>query len=368
MPSNYFFEDGNITRNFDDIFVTRDSFDSTSVGGPGNFTVSGQDIEDYFIDDQSVIDNLIGDTLFTWGANTNGQLGHNDTTQRNTPTQVGSATDWKQVSNGSVYMGAVKTNGTLWTWGRNSYGQLGHNDNTQRNTPTQVGTVTTWKQISCNGTSTAGIRTNGTLWTWGRNSYGQLGLGNTVNRLFPVQVGSATNWKQVSSGTTSMAAIKTNGELWTWGRNNAGQLGIYNLLQKLTPVTTFLGGKTWKKVSSAYGCMGAIKQDGTLWTWGGNGNVNLGLNDNTARSTPTQVGTSQSWKEISAYSSNMAAIKTDGTLWVWGLNFNRQLGTNTTDARISTPVTTFLGGNNWKTVSMGTHTGAIKIGLTVDLS
>lgn len=53
MPSNYKFTENGVVRNFDDIFVTRDSFDLTNVGGPGNFTVSGQDIEDYFIDDQS---------------------------------------------------------------------------------------------------------------------------------------------------------------------------------------------------------------------------------------------------------------------------------------------------------------------------
>jgi hypothetical protein len=64
----------------------------------------------------------------------------------------------------------------------------------------------------------------------------------------------------------------------------------------------------------------------------------------------------------------MAAIKTDGTLWTWGPGTSGQLGNNATTDR-STPVTTFAGGNNWKSVSGGnSHTAAIKSGLNVDLS
>ena len=64
----------------------------------------------------------------------------------------------------------------------------------------------------------------------------------------------------------------------------------------------------------------------------------------------------------------MAAIKTDGTLWTWGPGTSGQLGNNATTDR-STPVTTFAGGNNWKSVSAGNvHTAAIKSGLNVDLS
>ena len=35
----------------------------------------------------------------------------------------------------------------------------------------------------------------------------------------------------------------------------------------------------------------ALKADGTMWSWGNGGNGALGQNDNTNRSSPTQVGT-----------------------------------------------------------------------------
>ncbi len=58
--------------------------------------------------------------------------------------------------------------------------------------------------------------------------------------------------------------------------------------------------------------------------------------------------------------SHTAAIKTDGTLWTWGYGSLGRLGTKDT-TNVSTPVTTFSGGTNWKQVSSGGfHTAAIK--------
>ncbi len=41
---------------------------------------------------------------------------------------------------GSGYTVAVKNNGTLWAWGQNTYGQLGHGTFISRNIPVQIGT------------------------------------------------------------------------------------------------------------------------------------------------------------------------------------------------------------------------------------
>jgi hypothetical protein len=54
-------------------------------------------------------------------------------------------------------------------------------------------------------------------------------------------------------------------------------------------------------------------------------------------------------------------------LWVWGRNTNGQLGVNNTTTR-STPVTTLLGGTNWKSIAGGYHTVALTAGQAVDFS
>ena len=79
-------------------------------------------------------------TLWTWGQNDYGELGHNDRTQRSSPTQVGTGTDWGDALQSMVNYNpyAIKTDGTLWSWGRNFRGQLGHNDLVEKSSPTQI--------------------------------------------------------------------------------------------------------------------------------------------------------------------------------------------------------------------------------------
>ena len=302
-------------------------------------------------------------TLWTWGFNTNGQLGDNTTTQRNTPvTTFAGGTNWKQIDYGSLCAAAIKTDGTLWTWGSNSFRQLGDNTTTNRSTPvTTFAGGTDWKQVSAGNQHTAALKTDGTLWAWGRNYNGQLGDNTQSTKLIPVTTfAGGTNWKQVSVGSQHTAAIKTDGTLWTWGVNTNGQLGDNTTTQIITPVTTFAGGTNWKQVSCSYHTA-AIKTDGTLWTWGRNSYAQLGDNTTVNRSTPvTTFAGGTNWKQVSAGGNNFtAAIKTDGTLWTWGNNSNGRLGINDTINR-TTPVTTFAGGTNWKQVSCnGYNTVAI---------
>jgi len=74
---------------------------------------------------------------------------------------------------------AIKTDGTLWAWGWNGYGQLGLGDTTNRLTPTQVGTDTDWIHVEGGFCHIIGEKSDGRLFGWGCNFAGQLGLGNT---------------------------------------------------------------------------------------------------------------------------------------------------------------------------------------------
>jgi alpha-tubulin suppressor-like RCC1 family protein len=148
-----------------------------------------------------------------WGNGVNGRLGNGTTTDRSSPVQVGTLSNWKQISSGAAHTGAIKTDGTLWMWGLNNDGQLGDGTVVSKSSPIQIGTGTNWKQIclSKTGYYTLAIKTDGTLWAWGINAnispHGNLGLGDIVHRSSPVQIGSLTNWKQVSAGEVSAHAI-----------------------------------------------------------------------------------------------------------------------------------------------------------------
>jgi alpha-tubulin suppressor-like RCC1 family protein len=308
-------------------------------------------------------------TLWSWGENASGQQGVNDTTTRSTPvTTLLGGNNWKSLDCGGYHTVAIKTDGTLWTWGRNQLGQLGVNNTANRNTPvTTLLGGTNWKQVSAGGIGgvsghTAAIKTDGTLWIWGNNSYGQLGVNDTTTRSTPVTtLLGGNNWKSLNCGVRHTAAIKTDGTLWLWGRNTEGQLGVNNTTTRSTPVTTLLGGNNWKSVSGGNFHTTSIKTDGTLWTWGDNSSGQLGVNNTTTRSTPvTTLLGGNNWKSVDSEVSHTIALKTDGSLWTWGSNSSGQLGVNDTTAR-NTPVTTLLGGTNWKSVAGGGyHTAAIQ--------
>jgi alpha-tubulin suppressor-like RCC1 family protein len=278
--------------------------------------------------------------LWSWGSGDNGMSGHGDVIARSSPVQVGALTDWARVSAGSNLCAAVKTNGTLWSWGRNNAGQLGQNNVISRSSPVQVGALTDWSQASAGSEFCAAIKTNGTLWTWGFNNVGQLGQGTGYgfNLSSPVQVGALTDWAQVSAGSADCAAIKTNGTLWTWGSNVLGQLGQNIVFSNYRSSPVQVGALTdWAQVSAFNLQCAAIKTNGTLWSWGYNINGQLGLNDTTNRSSPVQVGALTDWAQVSVGLQFCAAIKTNGTLWTWGNGANNRLGQNNT-VNLSSPV------------------------------
>jgi len=301
--------------------------------------------------------------LWTWGQNNNGQLGNGTTTGYSSPIQIGTLTNWKQVSMNSSGAG-IKTDGTVWTWGYNFLSQLGIGVyNINYSSPIQVGSLTTWKQVFCGYNNIASLKTDGTLWMFGGdNNYGEMGNGSSVVMYSsPIQVGALTNWKQVSWGSQHIVTVKTDGTLWTWGINNQGQLG-------LGTVTTFgyfsplqVGTLTnWKQVSSLNNFSAAIKTDGTLWAWGNNQYGQLGNGANGVYySSPIQVGSLTNWKLVSVGGRHLSAIKTDGTLWTCGYNGCGQLG-NGTGIYYSSPIQ--VGAlTNWKQVACGyQHVVAVK--------
>ena len=134
-------------------------------------------------------------TLWMWGAGSAGNLGQNSTPSQkafSSPVQV-PGTTWSTIDCARMYSVAVKTDGTLWSWGYNSEGQLGHNDKAHRSSPVQV-PGTTWRRAAACKATTQATKTDGSLWSWGSRDEGALGLGEYTKVSSPIQVGSNTGW------------------------------------------------------------------------------------------------------------------------------------------------------------------------------
>ena len=152
-------------------------------------------------------------SLWAWGRNTIGQLGDGTAVSKSSPVQIGSLTTWTSVSgagNASAY--AIKSDGTLWSWGYNITGGLGHGDEVNRSSPTQVGSLTTWLSVAAgdggSGATVLAVKTDGTLWGWGENDIGNLGDGTVVRKSSPIQIGSSTDWTAASVGGDTSGALQ----------------------------------------------------------------------------------------------------------------------------------------------------------------
>jgi len=307
-------------------------------------------------------------TLWLWGTNSYGGLGTNDLVSYSSPVQtIASGTNWKLVQLGQWFSFAIKNDGTLWGWGQNTSGQLGTNDATKYSSPVQtVSGGNNWKQVTCGQIHTLAIKTDGTLWVWGGNNFGQLGTNNRTNYSSPVQtVSGGTNWKTLMDGycaTTRSAAIKTDGTLWMWGSNPNGAMGDNTSGNNYSsPIQTIAGGNNWKSVSTSLsGATCAIKIDGTLWVWGNNTAGQLGTGDTTPQSSPVQtVAGGNNWKQCGSSGNQtyagMGAVKTDGTLWTWGSSGAYGIGGRNNLTNVSSPAQTIAAGTNWKSITYGTQ-------------
>jgi alpha-tubulin suppressor-like RCC1 family protein len=298
-------------------------------------------------------------TLWTWGANSNGKLG--TTNARCSPgTVLGAITGWCAVSMKDEHTAALTTGGILYIWGSNSVGQFGngYSGNTC-SCPVFIGSG--WSRVSVGNLHTLGISST-FLYGWGGNGYGQVGNGTTTNASTPTNIGGGAGWCAVSAGDCHSAAIKTDGTLWTWGNNGYGRLGDGTTTHRSTPVTTAGGGTNWCAVSAGTTMTAAIKTDGTLWTWGSGGYGQLGTGNSSDRSSPvTVVGGGRNWCLVCAGQGAVGAIKTDGTLWTWGDNSYSQLLDGTTTGR-SIPGSVVAGLNIWTGIVIRRFTAtAIKV-------
>jgi alpha-tubulin suppressor-like RCC1 family protein len=256
-----------------------------------------------------------GGALYAWGDNLYTQLGVGGS-DRSSPVQVGALTNWKKaVGTGIGSAVAVKTDGTLWGWGFNSRGEIGNNTATTVNSPVQIGTDTDWSDVSGQNNVTMALKSDGSLYLYGENDNGQIGDNTIINRSSPVQLGSGTDWNLISSGGSHALAVKTDGTMWGWGRGANGQLGQGSTVSYSSPVQ--VGSLTnWAEISAAPSFSGARTSSNAVYTWGRGALGSLGQNVSTDVNTPTQV--TGTWTSISSTQNGFFAVDGSSNLYMFG--------------------------------------------------
>lgn len=301
-------------------------------------------------------------SLWAVGTSESGVQGTGDGIDHKELIRVGTDNNWVDVAVchfwGYSAIG-LKSDGTIWGWGQNTSHQLGIEGQDSYTTPVQIGTDSDWKQISLGSSHCMAIKTDGTMWGWGQNSAGQLGLGNSKSQNTPVQIGTENDWAYVKAIDNRTYAVKTDGTLWATGDNYSNLLGfnqsddaLVPLYYEFTKVTTIPEG-----VISVSGCENtttiAVGKDGvitSIYALGSNCDGALGDGNGkllTATSSSDDMPFSAkpvnpllpeglTYSMLASGQSYSFVLTTDGKFYAWGRNKGGQLGDGSEKEQLQT--------------------------------
>ena len=148
-------------------------------------------------------------SLYMWGKNSKGQVGNNSQTVAATPINTNLDVNVDQnfylYNNTSQYSSfIIDQQGQLYTWGDNSEGQLGLSSTQTEFLTPQLVNLGTEKVIYASVSDSSFIVTDqGNIYAFGDNQYGQLGNGNNVNQSKPVLI----NGDLITNNSLSAGAI-----------------------------------------------------------------------------------------------------------------------------------------------------------------
>ena len=230
--------------------------------------------------------------VYAWGTNTYGQLGNGSTTNSGVPvavdmTGVLAGKTVTHIVAGLSHSLVLTSDGGLYSWGDNTNGQLGNGTTTASSVPVavdQTGVLSgkTIIDIDAGWFISGVVSSDGAVFTWGKNSYAELGDGTTIERHVPVAVDMTTSslaGKTVTdiAGGSYFIVLAQDGSIHTIGCDNVwGAAGSGNSDDSTVPVAVdmsgVLAGKTITDIDwTGDGFQGsghARASDGSLYAWG----------------------------------------------------------------------------------------------------
>jgi alpha-tubulin suppressor-like RCC1 family protein len=132
---------------------------------------------------------------------------------------------------------------------------------------------------------------------------------------------AGSNWVALAANdqNAAVAALQSDGTLWQILSWKPYSFSLNHWLS-LTPIPRRIGSDSdWKVVAASGSSFLAVKTDGTLWGWGGNGERWFGTNADKYVAAPVRIGTDSDWAGLFAedYGYSTLLMKRDGSIWIW---------------------------------------------------
>ncbi|MBZ0115717.1 MAG: hypothetical protein K8H88_01890 [Sandaracinaceae bacterium] len=215
----------------------RDTADNCGVCGQACFLTCGADLTCDEIRSLSAGDNhtcgvLRGGRIACWGANDRGQLGDGTTTASGTPVIVPTVADATRVAAGARFTCALRASGRVSCWGNNTDGETGSGStNATVSAPSDVlfdvgRPLLDVVDVAAGDSHACAALSTGTVYCWGRNSNAQVtGPPATERFIYAQPVATLTGAVSLALGRAHGCALRADGNVSCWGGNGLGQLG-----------------------------------------------------------------------------------------------------------------------------------------------
>ncbi|MEQ1862581.1 MAG: HYR domain-containing protein [Chthoniobacteraceae bacterium] len=222
---------------------------------------------------------------------------------------------------------AVLDNGRVVAWGSNGSGQLGNNTTTASVTPVEIHNLSDVVAISAGGGRPLALKGDGTVVIWGG--------GVSASAIVPAAVSGLSNVSAVAASSAHRLALMADGTVRAWGANSKGQLGINSTAASQASPALVAGLSSVTQIAAGAEHSVALRDDGTVWTWGAGDKGQLGDGLGQMSRAPVQVPGIAGAVEIAANGGHTLVRLADGSVRAFGNNTNGELGDGTKLNRFS---------------------------------
>jgi len=246
-------------------------------------------VEDISCGESHSVVLLKNGTVYTFGNNTDGQLGHGTVKWANKPTIVRGLNHEKIkfIGGGRSFSTAVTQDGRIYTWGSNSHGELGigrfSNETEIFTNPQLVKNFNRITKLVTGKRQVIAQIDNRVLYSWGGGKYGELMHGNIKNVSYPKLIKFTGDEKAIHfSIGYGHTAIVTTKNMYLAGKNNFGQIGINSTRSSIKVPTElkFFRGKIIKSIQCGHHQTYVLIQENErnlFYVFGDHRNGELGL-------------------------------------------------------------------------------------------
>lgn len=200
------------------------------------------------------------------------------------------------------------------------------------------------------GDTGCALDADGVLWGWGANHYGVLSPGGlALHEETGEMVPLLDRVADFSIKRDAMLALREDGTLWSWGYDDFGKLGSggegdifddqWKAACRETPVQVL---DQVARMEMGVNHALAVRTDGALWAWGlceeliPEGERD-GENEYGSRYRTTPLQVMEGVKDVAAGHGTSYIIKTDGSLWTCGSNDFGEAGVGSTKEKVPVP-------------------------------